>query len=361
MTSKPDNLQGLIITDNDSIRDCASLIDRNGKRIALVVDGGRHLVSTITDGDIRRAILNNIGLDEPVARLLKQKAGTPYAQPVTARLDDSRATHLKLLQDNNIAHLPLLDEDQRVVDLVTLDQLVAKGNLPLQAVIMAGGYGTRLRPLTEDTPKAMLPVGDTPLMEIIVGQLQQAGIYRVHLTVHHQSEKMIDHFGDGQEFGVHMTYVAEDRPLGTVGALGLMDQPEDTMLVINGDILTQVDFQAMLAFHQEHKAELTVAVQQYQLNVPYGVIEVDGPAVRGLVEKPVMNYFINAGIYLLEPSVHGSIPTGERYDMTELIQYLIDEGRSVAAFPIHEKWLDIGQHADYEKAQEMIKDWPERS
>jgi len=351
----------LLISVNESLGACISLINENGKRIALVVDEVRQLKGTISDGDIRRAILSDIGLDQPVTRLLELKTGTKYAQPVTARLGESRATYLKLLQDNNIAHLPILDEEQRVVGLVTLDQLVAKQNLPLQAVVMAGGFGTRLRPLTEDTPKAMLPVGDTPLMEIIVGQLQRAGIDRVHLTVHHKSEKIINHFGDGQEFGVHMTYVTEDRPLGTVGALGLMDKPEDTMLVINGDILTQVDFEAMLAYHQEHKAELTVAVQQYQLSVPYGVIEVEGPAVRGLTEKPVLNYFINAGIYLLEPSVHGLIPTDDRYDMTELIQSLIDEGRSVAAFPIHEKWLDIGQHADYEEAQEMIKDWPARS
>jgi NDP-sugar pyrophosphorylase family protein len=158
-----------------------------------------------------------------------------------------------------------------------------------------------------------------------------------------------------------MSYVMEDRPLGTAGALGLMDQSDDTILVINGDILTQVDFGAMMAFHQENNAELTVAVQQYQLSVPYGVVECEGSLVRGLTEKPVLNYFINAGIYLLEPSVFKLIPNGDRYDMTDLIQRLIDEGRQVAAFPIHEEWIDIGQHADYEQAQEMVKDWPRPS
>jgi NDP-sugar pyrophosphorylase family protein len=206
----------------------------------------------------------------------------------------------------------------------------------------------------------MLPVGGQPLLEIIVRQLHNAGIDRVHMNLHHQSENIIEHFGDGRDFGVHMTYLTEDRPLGTAGALGLMDQPQNTMLVINGDILTQVDFEAMMAFHQEHNAELTVAVQQYQLNVPYGVVDCDGAAVRGFSEKPDLSYFINAGIYLLEPSVHELIPSGDRYDMTELIQQLIDDGRPVAAFPIHEKWLDIGRHADYEQAQEMVKDWPAR-
>jgi len=355
-----DNLKNLFISKTDSLRECISEINANGKRIALVVDSELHLQGTITDGDIRRAILDNISLDETVSELLDKKAGTKYSEPIIAREGASRADFLELMREHNISHLPVLDQDGRVVDMVMLDQLVTKKNSTFQAVVIAGGFGTRLQPLTQDTPKSMLPVGGQPLLEIIVQQLHEAGIDRVHLNLHHQSESIIDHFGDGQEFGVHMTYLTEDRPLGTAGALGLMEQPEDTMLVINGDILTQVDFEAMLEYHREHSAVLTVAVQQYRLSVPYGVVECEGTAVRGLSEKPELNYFINAGIYLLEPSVHGLIPAGERYDMTELIQHLIDDNRPVAAFPIHEEWLDIGQHADYEQAQEMVKDWPAR-
>ena len=354
------DIQVLLISPDHSVKECITSVNRSGRRVALVVDEQKRLLGTITDGDIRRAILSDVGMEEPVSVLLSKKAGTRYAQPVTAGVADGRAAHLKLLQENNIAHLPIVDENQRVVGLVTLDQLISKENVPVQAVVMAGGLGTRLRPLTEDTPKAMLPVGGKPLMEIIVGQLQQAGIDRVHLTVHHQSEKIIDHFGDGRKFGVHMTYVNEDRPLGTAGSLGLMGRPQDTMLVINGDILTQLNFSAMLAFHRETNSELTMAVQRYQFNIPYGVVEVDGPSVLGISEKPVFNHFINAGIYLLEPSAIKLIPSGDRYDMTDLVQRLIDEDRQVAAFPIHEKWLDIGQHADYEEAQEMVKDWPKR-
>ena len=356
-----EDMQDILLPESCPLEDCIASINRSGKRIALVVDDQQQLMGTITDGDIRRAILDNVGMDEPISVLLSKKEGTKYAQPVTARVEDGRATHLKLLQDNKIAHLPLLDEQQRVVDLVTLDQLVSKESAPVQAVVMAGGFGTRLRPLTENTPKVMLPVGGRPLMEIIVQQLQEAGIDRVHLTVHHQSEQIIEHFGDGQEFGVQMTYVTEDRPLGTAGSLGLIEQFEDTILVINGDILTELDFSAMLGFHREANAELTMAVQQYQIDVPYGIVDVDGPSVKGLSEKPVFSYFINAGIYLLEPSAVRLIPTGDRYDMTDLIQQLIDEDRQVAAFPIHEKWLDIGHHADYVAAQELVKDWSKRS
>lgn len=346
---------------SDSLGTCIALINENGKRIALVVDDEQHLVGTITDGDIRRAILDNVNMDETISVLLDKKEGTKYAQPVTAKVTDSTALHLQLMQDHKITHLPLLDENLQVVGLVTLDQLVSKEDVPVQAVVMAGGYGTRLRPLTENTPKVMLPVGGQPLMEIIVRQLQNAGINRVQLTVHHQSEQIIEHFGDGKEFGVHMTYVAEDRPLGTAGSLGMINHPEDTMLVINGDILTELDFSAMLAFHRETNSELTMAVQQYQLEVPYGVVEVESQSVLGISEKPIFNHFINAGIYLLEPSAIKLIPSGDRYDMTDLIQRLISENRQVAAFPIHEKWIDIGQHADYVEAQEMVKDWPKRS
>jgi len=350
----------LFVSNYTSLRECISVVNANGKRIALVVDSEQRLSGTVTDGDIRRAILDNISLEETVGKLLDQKTGTKYAQPITAYQDASRTEFLALMQEHNVSHLPIVDQDGRVVDMVMLDQLVAKKDPPFQAVIMAGGYGTRLRPLTEDTPKVMLPVGGQPLLEIIVEQLKQVGIERVHLNLHHQSENIIRHFGDGRDFGVQLTYWTEDSPMGTAGALGFLERPLDTMMVINGDILTQVDFAAMLSFHQEHSADLTVAVQKYQLNVPYGVVECKGAVVRGLSEKPNFSYFINAGIYLLEPSVHELIPRGHRYDMTELIQHMIDDGRSVTAFPIHEEWLDIGQHADYEQAQEMVKDWPSR-
>ena len=177
------------------------------------------------------------------------------------------------------------------------------------------------------------------------------------MTAHHKLAKIVDHFGDGAAFGVQMGYVTEDRPLGTAGGLGLMTPPEETTLVINGDILTQVDFRAMLAYHREHRAELTVAVGQYDLQVPYGVVECDGAAVQRLTEKPRMRFFVNAGIYLLEPSVYALIPKGRRCDMTELIAQLLAERRVVVSFPIHEYWLDIGQPADYREAQEHAERW----
>lgn len=348
-------LSDLCIAPDSSIRQAIACIDRNEKGIVLIIDEERRLLGTITDGDVRRAMLTDDSLDTPVSELLARKAGSPYPQPVTAGVGTERAALLQLMQEHVIRQVPLLDDDGRVADLVTWDQLLPDQVLPLQAVIMAGGFGTRLRPLTEDLPKPMLPVGERPLMELIVEQLRRAGIRRVNIVTHYMSEKIIEHFGDGHDFGVELNYVTEDRPLGTAGALGLMQTPQEPWLVINGDILTRVDFRAMLAYHQEHKADLTVAVSKYDLNVPYGVIKSDGVFVRSLVEKPVLSFFVNAGIYLLEPAVHCYIAKSQRFDMTDLIQRLLDEGRLVVSFPIREYWLDIGQEADYKKAQEDLR------
>ncbi|HEX8922365.1 MAG TPA: nucleotidyltransferase family protein [Pyrinomonadaceae bacterium] len=349
------DLTSLCINPEHSIRHAIACIDRNEKGIVLVTDEGGRLVGTISDGDIRRALLSRQNLESPVSELLARKADSPYPQPVTALRGTPAAALLQQMQEREIHQIPLLDEDERVVGLVTLDELLPNQVLPLQAVIMAGGYGTRLRPLTEELPKPMLPIGDRPLMELIVSQLRQIGIKRVNVATHYLPEKIKEHFGDGQEFGIELSYVTEDRPLGTAGALSLMDAPENPLLIINGDILTRVNFKSMLAFHKENKAALTVAVRKYDMNVPYGVIESEGSIVRGLVEKPLLSFLVNAGIYLLEPSAHRYIPNGEHSNMTDLIQRLLDDGHTVTSFPILEYWLDIGNNVDYAQAQEDVK------
>ncbi len=350
------DLATLCIKRDSSLQDAMAMLDRSRIGIVLVVDDDWRLLGTITDGDCRRAMLDRVNLDQLISVLLARKATTAYATPITAPMNAPSGTYLQLLKQHKILHLPLLDGEQRVAGLVTVDDFVPN-NIPLKAVVMAGGQGTRLNPLTEDMPKPMLPVGDRPIMEIIIQQLRDAGIKQVKVTTHHKPEKITDYFGDGSDFGVELSYVTEDRPLGTVGGLGLLETPQETTLVINGDILTQVDFRAMLAYHKEHGAELTVGVRHYDIKVPYGVVECDGPVVRRLSEKPVLGLFVNAGIYLLEPAVYRFIPNGQRFDMTDLIQRLIEEGRPVVSFPVREYWLDIGQAADYEQAQEHVKTW----
>ncbi len=341
-------LQYLCITPDQPIREALSLIDRNEKGIVLVVDAERRLLGTITDGDIRRAILAGTVIEEPVKVLLIERAGPP----VTAPVGTDRVNLLRLMQERRVRQMPLLNGDRHIVDLVMLDDLMPNHTPPLQAVIMAGGLGMRLRPLTETMPKPMLPIGDRPLMERTVEKLRHAGIRQVSIATCYMGEKIVEHFGDGHTFGVDLSYVAEDFPRGTAGALALLPQPQETLLVINGDIMTDVDFRAMHAYHQEHQAALTVGVRKFEMSVPYGVIESSGTFVSGIKEKPRLSFFVNAGIYLLEPGVHQHIPADQRFDMTDLIQLLLDMGQPVVSFPIIEYWLDIGQHADYAQAQE---------
>ncbi|MCK9275955.1 MAG: nucleotidyltransferase family protein [Syntrophales bacterium] len=330
-------------------------IERGSCGIALVVDKDSRLLGTVTDGDVRRAVLANIKLDSPVSIILKNKISTQYSKPVTASLQTNQATLITLMRRSVLRQIPILDYEGKVVDLVMLADLLPTQDLPLQAVIMAGGLGKRLRPLTENLPKPMLPVAGKPLMELVIEQLKQIGIRRIHVTTHYKSEKISSYFGDGSSFGVELNYVNEERPMGTGGALGMIKPLKGPMLVINGDILTQVNFRAMLSYHQEQQAIMTVAVKQYDLKVPYGVIECKGSRVCGLKEKPLMHFLVNAGVYLLETEVYEYIPENEPFNMTDLIQRLLDANQIVASFPIIEYWLDIGQHADYEKAQSDMK------
>ena len=352
-------LRSFTIASSSSLRDAAACIDGGGCGIAVVLAEDGRLLDTITDGDIRRAVLAGRSLDEPVGALGARRAGTPYEVPVVASIDDNADTLLSMLRKRCLRQLPLLDRGGVVRDLVTIDELVATTAMAVHAVVMAGGFGTRLGELTKNVPKPMLPVGGKPLLEHIVGQLRSAGIATMSLTTHYRADQIEEHFGDGSEFGVDIQYVAEDRPLGTAGALGLLPPQAMPLLVMNGDILTRVDIGAMLRFHREHNAELTVAVRQYEMAVPFGVVEADGPAVVGIKEKPTVSFLVNAGIYLIEPSVLPLVPIGARFDMPDLIAALLAQRRRVANFAVLEYWLDIGRVEDYSRARHDVAHWSE--
>ena len=344
-------------TATASIREAIECIDRSRWiGLALVVDEERRLVNTISDGDVRRGILAGICLDAPVSALLPIKATTPHPAPTTAPATADPRELLRIMQESQVRSAPLVDGEGHVIDVVTLQELLPQPATPIQAVIMAGGFGKRLLPFTEDLPKPMLHVDGRPLLERIVERLRDSGIRQINVTTHFKPEKIVEHFGDGQAFGVDISYLNEDRPLGTGGALGMLPQPDDTTLVINGDVLTQVDFRTMLMYHRQHDADMTVAVSQYGLALPYGVVECEGPRICHLKEKPQLNVLVNAGIYLLEPSVYGFVENGEPLQMTDLITRLLDAGRSVVSFPIFEQWIDIGQHEDYARAQMLVPD-----
>lgn len=335
-----------------TLRDVVSTIDRGRLGIALVLDEQGNLVDTVTDGDIRRAVLAGLSLDEPVSCLASRRVGTVYGEPITAPVELAADEIASLMTNRSVRHVPLVDSEGRVVDLVVNEDLIPSGELPLDAVVMAGGFGKRLGKLTSDIPKPMLPLGEKPLLEHTIAALRDAGIRRFHVTTHYLADVIKNHFSDGSHLGVDISYVDEDQPLGTAGALGLLPEVPGPVLLLNGDIVTRVDYRAMLEFHREHQAVLTVGVRQYEMQVPYGVVEAQGAVVRAVREKPTASFLVNAGVYLIEPLVLTRVAPNQRLDMPDLIQELLKAGELVVSFPILEYWLDVGRLSDYMRAQE---------
>jgi dTDP-glucose pyrophosphorylase/CBS domain-containing protein len=341
-------LSAAIIAPGASISEAMTQLDKAATGALLICDEDRHLLGLLTDGDFRRAILQRKPFSEPCATIAS-------SHPITAPVSVSSSEALRLMNEHDIGQLPVVDSEGRVQKLILTEDIVPNRELALSAVVMAGGFGKRLMPLTEMVPKPMLPVAGRPLLELMIAQLRRAGIKNVNVTTHYLPETISRYFGTGEMFGVRLNYVQEEHPLGTAGGIKLLKEFDATMLVINGDILTGVPFGAMLDYHRAYHADLTIGVKKYDVQVPFGVVECDDVYVKGLEEKPSLSFFINAGTYLIEPAVCDFIPAGQRFDMTELISKLIEAGRIVVSFPIMEYWLDMGRHEDYAKAQQDVQ------
>jgi dTDP-glucose pyrophosphorylase/CBS domain-containing protein len=338
----------------DSIRGAIAAIDRGKIGFALVLDECGRLEVTLTDGDIRRGLLANIGLADTVADLIEHRKRIKTPAPVTAPLSISRGELLELMKTHVLRHIPLVDSDGVVCKIVTLEELVLEEEREVQALIMAGGAGKRLLPLTLEMPKPMLKLGDRPILEHILQRLKTAGIQRVNISTHYMADTIRSHFKDGSALGVQIDYVHETEPLGTGGALSLITAKLDPILVMNADILTEVDFRAMYAFHREQGAALTVAVGIQETTIPFGVVECDGIHIEKIVEKPTYRMMINAGIYIVEPELCKLVRPGRPFDMPELITETLRRGLPVIAFPLREGWIDIGTPEDYARAQERM-------
>jgi len=337
------------------LRDLLGVID-HCEGISLVVDEDRRLLATITDGDVRRGMLSGLTLDDDVGSLLKYKARAPGPdRPISANVGSSTEERLALLAEYRLRHLPIIDERGRVIGLDRLDDVATSGIEPANAVVMVGGQGDRMRPLTYDTPKPMLPIGDKPIMSYIIDNLKRSGVRRISLATRYKGDQVREFFGDGADQGLDIQYVEESEPRGTAGALSSFADVGGPVLVVNGDILTDVDFRAMFTYHEEHSAALTIGLRKCEIPVPYGVVEMDGWAVSGIVEKPCIPAVINAGIYIVEPELISTVPKIGRFDMTELAETAIQNGHVVAGFFIHEYWIDIGSHEDYQQAEHDIR------
>ncbi len=361
-------LMSYAISPKKHVRDLMQVIGRNARGIALVVDEKFVLLDVMTDGDVRRSLLEGLSIDSSVEELMSNKLKRSSSVPITAQAPISDDECIELLEHYSIRQLPIIDESGIVVDLmfdhemfrdsplrlsdtVNLDGKVYSGNADAVGVIMAGGFGTRLRPLTNDIPKPMLPLNGRPLLDVIVERFEKSGIRKLFISTFYKRNVVEDYFGNGAKHNVNIEYLHEDDPIGTAGALSLMPKVNQPIVMMNGDILTKVDFGKMLEFHKEHGALLTVGVRSYEMKVPFGVMKTSGVEVQTVEEKPTLDFLVNAGVYVLAPEAQALVPDKTRYDMTDLIQEINRMGKKVVAFPIYEYWLDIGQMGDYEKAQ----------
>ena len=314
-------------------------------QIALVVAPDGTLVGTLTDGDIRRGLLRGLDLNSSIDPIIRRE---PWVAP--PQLD--RDAVLQLMQANKIRQLPIVDEDRHVVGLHLWDQLMVPGQRPNLMVIMAGGQGARLLPHTENCPKPLLPVGGKPMLEHIIERAKAEGFQRFVLAIHHLGRMIEDHFGDGSRWQVQVDYLREETPLGTAGAIGLLDpRPEAPFVVSNGDVLTDIRYGELLDFHCHHGALATMAVRLHEWQHPFGVVRTKGVDIIGFEEKPIARSHINAGIYVLEPGALDALNAVEHCDMTTLFSRLRERTGRIIAYPMHEPWLDVGRVDDFERAQ----------
>jgi dTDP-glucose pyrophosphorylase len=344
-----------ILPAGASLRDAIAVIEHTRRLIAVVVDADRCLLGVLSDGDIRRAILRGLELDRPAADAMTR-------QPIVGQAAAGDDAICELMMTRGVAAIPLVDQAGRFVRVVQLQDFATErqwtgGEGYYAAVIMAGGEGKRLLPLTLDRPKPMIDVGGVPLLERQVRSMVKSGLKRIYISTNYLGHLIEAHFGDGSQFGVEIHYLRESIPLGTAGALSLLPRrPEGPILVINGDVLTTSDFGRLLAYHQESEAFATVGAMQHRVEIPFGVLRINGHQAIAIEEKPSESFMCNAGIYVLTPEAIDLVPLDTRIDMTELITRTIAAGRRVSVFPIHEYWADIGNPSDLDRVLKRFRE-----
>lgn len=343
------DLEGLTVSATAPMRAAMAMIDAAALGIVLVVDDDGALISTVTDGDIRRALLGGVDLGDPVRRVLAIKGERPsITGPEGAGADEI----IGLLDHHRIRHLPLTDGSGRPVGLAVTDAPArpAPAVRP-RALIMAGGFGRRLGELTRGTPKPMLPIRGRPMMAWVVDQIAAAGIEDVTVSLHYLGGQIQNHFGDGAGQGVRIRYVEESAPRGTAGAVSMIIPSDQPLVVLNADVMCATDLRTLVQFHADKSAAMTLAVRRHLLHVPFGVVDCEELHVRRITEKPSLPFLINAGMYVLGAEACAAVPGEGRFEMTDLAQVLLNAGRSVAAYPISDDWLDVGRPEDYQQAQ----------
>lgn len=334
----------ILVSPDTPVVKAIEIIDRGDLQIALVVNEKGQLLGTVTDGDIRRAILRQLSLEHPVRDIMN-------AKPCFISREQSRDIALSLMKKRRVRQIPVVDDNMCLVGLEVADELLQPPVRNNWVVLMAGGLGQRLHPLTESCPKPLLSVGGKPLLETILESFIEQGFKHFYISVHYRGEMIMEYFGDGSRWGAAIEYIREGKRLGTVGALSLLPEiPDGPLLIMNGDILTKINYGQLLEFHKKNHGAATVCVKEQHSQLPYGVATIEQQRLKKLEEKPAQRYFINAGLYVLQPEALSYIPPETYFDMPELLRVLLSQGKEISAFPIREYWIDIGRFDDYERA-----------
>jgi dTDP-glucose pyrophosphorylase len=338
-------LQDCTVPRDATLRDVLVALDRSGVEIALVTDDDRRLVGIMTDGDVRRALLGGAALDGPVASFVQMRF-TAVTQSA------GRAEVIDLMQARTITQIPIVDGEGRLVGLHLLRDVIGTEARSSWAVVMAGGRGTRLAPLTDHTPKPMLRVAGRPILERIVLHLVGHGIRRIFISTNYLSQMIETHFEDGARFGARIEYLREEQPLGTAGALSLLPAPPTApLLLMNGDLVTQADVGALLDFHAGGRHTISIAIRKYFHTVPFGCVELDGDRIVALDEKPTLSRLVNAGIYVLDPRVVARVPADRESTTPGLIEAAMAAGEEVRALEIEDDWIDVGHKEQFKRAR----------
>ena len=338
------NVQNIKLYKSATIREALEVINSGAMKIALVVNEKDKLLGTLTDGDIRRGLLKGLGLNNPIESLI-------FEMPTIAKISNTREEILNLALSKKLHQVPIVDDSGKIIGIQEIEELVRPKEKTNKVVLMVGGLGTRLRPLTDNIPKPMLKVGSKPILQIIVEKFANCGFVNILMCVNYKSHVIQDFFGDGSEFGVNIEYIFEEKRMGTAGGLTLIEEKlSEPFFVMNGDLLTNLNFEKMLDFHQEYNAKATMCVRKHDIEVPYGVVSVENENLVSIEEKPVQSFFVNAGIYILDPDCISLIPRDKSFDMPSLFTKMIINKKKMISFPLKEYWRDIGKLSDYEKA-----------
>jgi dTDP-glucose pyrophosphorylase len=340
------NWKKTILKMEDTMEVAIKILNQESLRIVMVVDDDERLIGSITDGDIRRGLISQLPMNTLLTEIM-------HKNPIVALAGDDKSNILAKMKELDLLQIPIVDSDGRIVGLETLQHLIEKKKFNNPVFLMAGGFGKRLAPLTNNTPKPLLKVGSKPILENILNQFIASGFHNFYISTHYKAEMVRNHFGNGSDWGVSITYLHEETPLGTAGGLGLLPKNiiDLPILMMNGDLLTKIDFKELLNFHLEEGGDATMCTREYDFQVPYGVIKTNGQYASSIVEKPIHKFFVNAGVYVISPPMLDTIDGVSYLDMPDLLQKKIDSSGQVNVFPVHEYWLDIGQMEQFDQAQ----------